>query len=116
MNFKNDIINLTNIYEKSISSRSSISILVDKYRTSSDVTLTFDFNQIAFISRSSAQQLVLEKKALEKNRIKFVYLNIAPQVNQMLELAAHKLDRKIPDVYVKEFSSKEELSDFILDF
>ena len=117
MNNNKDItINLFDVYERSISSRSSISMLLDRYKNDSNLTLRFNFNQIAFISRSAAQQLILEKKELEKMKINIIFSNLESQINQMMELAAHKLDRKKINVTQKTFANAEELNEFLLSF
>ncbi len=109
-------IKLSEIYNNSVSSRSSISIILDKYRSDTNLTIIFNFAFIAFLSRSAAQQLVLERKSLEKNNIKFSYINIDLQLNKILELAAHKLERKNLDVVQQHFESSEELNNFLVSF
>jgi anti-anti-sigma regulatory factor len=113
---KPEIIALSSIYETTISSRSSISILLKKFKTSHNLNIVFDFYGIYFMSRSSAQQLMLEKKELEKNNIKISFINITPNVNKILEVAEHKLDRTILNMVVKDIQSTEELALFVSDF
>jgi anti-anti-sigma regulatory factor len=90
-------------------------MLLETYKHDSDITLRFNFNQISFISRSAAQQLILEKKDLEKKRINIVFSNLETQINQMIELAAHKLDRKKLETTQKTFNP-EELEEYLMSF
>jgi anti-anti-sigma regulatory factor len=109
-------IKLSDIYERSITSRASISTLLDKHRDCTNCVFKFDFNQIIFMSRSSAQQLILERNDFLKKNNRFVFSNIDFQVNRIIELAANKLERKKLETIPLQFKSKEELSNFLLAF
>jgi anti-anti-sigma regulatory factor len=110
------VINLSDIYSNSISSRSSITVLLDKHRNQSDLDIVFNFDRIQFCSRSAAQQIVSEKKTFSKNNVTFSYRNVPFDVNKILELAEHKLTRKKLDIKEKEISSQEEFESFLLSY
>lgn len=107
------VIKLSEIYEKNVTSRASISSIIEKYRLSSDLKITFDFSQINFLSRSAAQQLILERDYFVNKNIKFEFTNIEFQVNKMLELAESKLERKKIAVTHKQINSIDELECFL---
>lgn len=111
---KEIVINLYDIYTHSISSRSSVSFLLDKYRKETDLKIVFNFDRMAFCSRSAAQQMVLEQKKLLGNNIKIEFRNVPFEVNKILELAQHKLDRKKIEVHHVQFSTPADFESFML--
>jgi anti-anti-sigma regulatory factor len=109
-------INLFDIYGHIVSSRASISVLLEKHTSKSDFNVVINFDKIHFLSRSSAQQIVLVKKQFENNNIKISYINIPFEVNKILELAEQTRIRKKIDVTEKDFSSNKEFEEFLLAF
>jgi hypothetical protein len=109
-------IRLYDVYTTSVSSRSSITTLLKKYYSESNLLISIDFANVHFVSRSAAQQLILERKALEPRNICFRYINIEFHINTILELAEHKLTRKQLDVKSVVFNNNKEFNEFILNF
>ncbi len=109
-------INLSEIYVNVISSRDSIALLLKKYYAASDVEIVLNFDRILFISRSAAQQLILERKILEQNRIRLRLENLSPFVNQMIQLADAKRKKNPPVITSREFDSPLELQEFLTSF
>ena len=116
MNYNTKIeIRLSDVYENNVTSRASISTLLDKYKNSKQFEIVLNFSRIIFLSRSSAQQIILEKEKFKVNKTIITYINLNPEVSKMLNVAENK-ERRLPVIEHKEFSSTEELEEFMLSF
>lgn len=68
--------------------------------------VNLDFKNVKFISRSAAYQLLrLKEKLFYKNKIKLRFINLNPNVSQMLKIVAAQLateEKKVPEVKIKK--------------
>ncbi len=112
-NLKTKNIRLSSFFSKSISSRSSISMLLDN--DISDAIFILDFERIDFVSRSAAQQLELEKTKLKAKNVQIYLINTNDNINKMIELAKNKsrIVSSTP-VFIKTFSSEKENLEYLL--
>lgn len=107
-------IRLSETYISILSSRDSITRLFKEYHSLANIEVVLDFNNIVFISRSAAQQLILERRQLESNKSRVVLENLSPFVNKMIQVADAKRKKNIPKITTKEFSTPQELEEFLI--
>ncbi len=106
---------ISSIFNESISSRSAISSVFDE--RIQNATITLDFKDICFVSRSAAQQLELEKVALKKRNVDLVMVNTSESIEKMFLLAEDKSQRlEKLDITIKTFSTEIERREFMLSF
>ena len=110
------IVQLSSHFERSISTRAAVQNLFtfDKKRINEVIV---DFSEIHLISSSASHQFILEIRDLEKQNISVTLINVANDINRMLELA--KTDRKniftVQNVKHLNVKSDKDLSTLLLE-
>lgn len=116
MNFTNKIsIRLADVYNTSVSSRSSIIALLAKYREIKNIEIDLNFENISFVSRSTAQQIILERNLLKKISSNITFTNVSYDISLMLNVAENS-KKNPPKIVEKEFATSQELETFMLSF
>jgi len=89
-----------------LSSRDVIETLEQLIIKSQKKRIILDFKNVKFVSRSAAYELLkLKEKVFYKNKKQIRFVNLSPNVSQILKVVAAQLaveEKKIPTVKIKE--------------
>ena len=105
-----------NYFPSVISTRKAISNLSDNLFLNTEDDYLFDFSEIAFISRSFADEFV---KYLKNSDISWQLCNMNANVKAMLDVVNRTAKSKRPDfdyVAITSFRNKNELNQFLATF
>jgi len=113
---KHITLKLSDHFHNSVSSRAAIVNLFDIYMN--DVaSITVDFQDIGFLSRAAAHQLLTTQKEFSHERnVKVVFANMQKDVRDMLETVQSSLQKKSnksSGVEVIHFSNESEFNEFL---
>ena len=113
---KHITLTLSDHFHNSVSSRAAIVNLfdIDMHDVAS---ITVDFQDITFLSRSAAHQLLTTKSEFsEKHNIKVSFINLQKDIREMLETVESSLlqsNNKSSDVEIIHFSNESEFNKFL---
>ncbi len=81
-------------------------------------TVKVDFAKIEFLSRTAAHELLLMQNSLSSKGVNVSFLNVSPQVNEMLELVNRSLgkEKQAGFRFVKwlTFDDEKKYEDYLL--
>ncbi len=79
------IIKLNEVYKDTISFRKTVTDLFNRYNKVSNATILIDFDKVKKISRSAADQYLIEKNKLRANNNRLVELHVSEYINLMFK-------------------------------
>lgn len=83
-------------------------------------TVKVDFGKIEFLSRTATHELLMIQENLSSKGVDISFLNISPQVNEMLELVQKSIgkEKKSGFRFVKwlSFEDEEKYKEYLLQF
>ena len=83
-------------------------------------TIKVNFEKIEFLSRTAAHELLIIQGNLSSKGVDISFLNVGPQVNEMLELVKKSLgkEKKAGFRFVKwlNFENEDKYQDYLLQF
>jgi len=115
MNTKVIHIKVSDIFENQITSRSAIDTLFNKMESRHYYHI--DFNDINFLSRAAAHELISLLSEFTNNGIEITLRNISPSVTSMINNVQKSIQTNIKKATYVEYlnlNSEKELDDFLL--
>lgn len=105
---------LSEYFKNQITFRSSLDFL--KIDFDHNATIVFDFDDIKFISRSAAHELLSFIRNLDAKNIDYEFINMESEVKLMIDKVEQTLDKKRKsNTYVRKvhFNSQEDLNHYL---